>query len=128
MVKIYETVNEVRLTITIDNSGTPQDIVFEGGRLYPQRKNGTFRTDNPQLQKSLESDSSFGIDFRLKEKIEITSANRELLTVEEVTNRQSAIEWMRRVLGVKFNITTKSETIVARAAESGYLFINWNLK
>ncbi len=128
MVKIYETINEVRLVMNVTCGDESKTVTFSGGRLFPERRNGTYRTDDPQMQRALESDSAFGVDFCLKESIEISKENKELLTVEEVVNRQSAIEWMRRTLGVKFNVTTKSETIIAHAAESGYVFINWIIK
>ncbi len=128
MVKIYETINEVRLVITVGVGTETQTISFTGGRLYPNRRNGTFRTDDKRLQDALESDTAYGVEYRLKESIEVTKENTPLLTVEEVTNRQSAIEWMRRKLGIKFGITAKSETIIARAADSGYVFINWIIK
>lgn len=38
-------------------------IIFSGGITQPERRNGIFQTNDPDLIKAIESDSSFGVLF-----------------------------------------------------------------
>ncbi len=128
MIKVYETIGTARLVTSIMVNGNPITITFAGGQLQPSFRRGTYRTNSLEIQQALEQDSAFGVEYRLKSETAITAEPRKMTTVEEVVNRQTAIEWMRRELGIKLNITTKSQRIIERAAENGYLFINWEVK
>jgi len=44
-----------------------KEILFVGGRRYPQRSPGTFTTDDKEIQKALEEDKRFNVSYKLME-------------------------------------------------------------
>lgn len=126
MIKIYETINDIRLVTSIDHKGSYTSISFNGGCTVPRRRNGVFRTDDHELQESLEKSSSYNKDYRLRMEFNAPEPQKELIVIDSVTNKQMAIEWMRINLDITIDNLTASEVIVGIATENGYYFSRWN--
>ena len=61
----------MRLVLTVEiNGGIPVECDFKGGKYFPYRENGTYRTNNKAVQEALESHERYPGDFRLIKTIE----------------------------------------------------------
>lgn len=128
MIKIYETIEAARLVTTIEVGTENKTIVFVGGAVYPMWRSGIFTTGEVSIQEAIEKSSSFGVSYRLKESVNSMKKSDDkvvLKNIEEVRNKQSAIEWMRINMFQSYTIATSADLIRDMAYQEGYLFINW---
>lgn len=63
MKKTFQCIKDLNLTTTVQGKDKRLTVSFVGGFMYPFRRNGRFSTDNEEIQKAIESDSSYGKDF-----------------------------------------------------------------
>lgn len=124
--KIYETINDARLVTTIEIGGENRVITFSGGRLSPEWRAAVFQCEEPNIQMALEKSSSYNISYRLRTTVSAVEPKIELHNVEEVFNKQSAIEWLRIKFAVRLAASTSVRQIEQIAAERGYTFLNWS--
>ena len=56
----------MRLVLTVEiNGGIPVECDFKGGKYFPYRENGTYRTNNKAIQEALEKHERYPGDFRI---------------------------------------------------------------
>ena len=130
MMKVYETVNDVRLITTISLGSINVAITFDGGTSYPVWRPGRFQTEDKALQKAIEASPSFDKSYVLC-KIKREKVNKievELKNIDDVKNKQQAIEWIRLNLNIKFKEVPDELTLRQMGVENGYSFLNWKNK
>lgn len=132
MIKRYISLNCLHLTTSVIVDKLIFVIEFKGGRMSPERLNGTFTTDNTTLQKAIESDSNYGVEFTLyKTNVEKKVKNKpkreknNYSNIESVNNRQKAVEWIASKLNIEIPKTMISINIKHVAQERGFVFENW---
>lgn len=73
MTKTYQSLTFMRLVITVQLQGEiGVECVFKGGKYFPYRENGTYRTNNKSIMEALESHERYGGDFVLVKTVEDT--------------------------------------------------------
>lgn len=126
MVKVYETIVDARLVTSVEVDGKYHTVTFVGGSLSPKWRAAMFVCEDETLQRAIESSTSYGVSYRLKDiKKSESSKDIVLINVEEVTNKQSAIEWMRKNMDKRFALSVDVSILTETAAEGGYVFLNW---
>lgn len=66
MLKTYQAITNVYFATDIVMADKNKiRIAFEGGVRYPKRANGVFSTTSEELQKAIEKDASYGVEFKL---------------------------------------------------------------
>lgn len=66
MLKVYQSINAVFFSTDIVLGEKKSiRIAFDNGVRYPKKNNGTYITDNAEIQKAIEADASFNIEFKL---------------------------------------------------------------
>ncbi|MFI3321908.1 MAG: hypothetical protein R3Y50_05230 [Rikenellaceae bacterium] len=135
MVKKYESINNLHLVTTVKVDGKDREIRFRGGTLTP-RKNGTFATDDEQLQKAMESDSGYNVSFRelvvdKKKEDSLKNSDKakepevvELIDVFEVRTLEMAYSWFLDNLSLFPRTGLKYKQIIKIANTHGYHFPN----
>lgn len=126
MIKVYETINDARLVTSVEIDGRSVSVAFVGGAVVPQWRAATFRCEDEALQCALELSTAYGVSYRLKEVTESECRAVELKNVDEVTNKQKAIEWLRQNFDLRFSVAVTPDLLVAAAEERGYIFLNWD--
>lgn len=124
MTKRYIALNSLSLATNISVGDTCVSINFRGGRTTPTRVNGMFTTDNKELQEAIEADSGYGKSFieYFVERNEAPGAEKTSTPIDEVINRQSAIEWLYTNLGIELPSYSSILKIKECALENGYCF------
>lgn len=135
MIKTYISINHVHLTTNIVVKELPTVIEFKGGSIYPKRRNGVFSTDDNYIQKAIESDNSYNIEFKLIEYDNNTKiaeiavkGNTSITDVPCVKNKQMAIEWLSTNLNIKTHPSMTYDQIKNVAYERGITFSSINHK
>jgi hypothetical protein len=64
MVKEYQSLNSVTFVTSIRKKNEQVTIRFSGGFTQPYIRRGVFVTSDEELQKAIESDNSYGKEFR----------------------------------------------------------------
>ncbi len=83
MTKTYQSNEYMKLVLTIEiNGGIPVECVFKGGKHFPYRENGTYRTDSKAIQEALEKHERYPGDFSLIKTTEDAKAPEPVKVVE----------------------------------------------
>lgn len=126
--KIYQAKKHIDLLIyVVDEKGTKHPIDFSGGTTYPHRVKGSYATDNPAIQKALDTS-------HLKDKLYTcltpdTPGQQQkespLVEVPEVYNVQDARSYLAdNIEGMSKNALKSRAIVLEVAAEHGYSFPN----
>lgn len=92
--KTYQSNEAMRLVLTVElPGGIPVECDFKGGKYFPYRENGTYRTNSKAIQDALESHERYPGDFRLirtieeakPEKAKVIKEIEPVIPVEETT-------------------------------------------
>lgn len=126
--KTYISINYPCLITTVEVNGT--DTVVRFGKSGPSCRGGLFVTDDETLQRALETDSAYGIDYELygreRDTAPDTAADEDsYVEVPEVHNRQTAIEWAASELSLVLPVKMSSQKIRTALAQRGYRFPRW---
>lgn len=70
MINTYQSLQYMKLVITIDINGNPLECLFQGGKTYPYRENGTFRTIDDKVIAEIEKHEQFNKQFVLIKSVE----------------------------------------------------------
>lgn len=81
MINTYQSLQYMKLVITIEINGNPLECLFTGGKTYPYRENGTFRTIDDNVIAEIEKHEQFNKQFVLIKSVE--SPEPEKVTVEK---------------------------------------------
>lgn len=131
MLKVYQSINAVYFSTDI-MLGEKKSIriAFDNGVRYPKKNNGTYITDNTEIQKAIEADASFNVEFKLirsegkaeeKEKEEDSTGDKNVKDYPEVTTVGVA----RKILKNVFERDAKNRVeVLAISEELGLTFPN----
>jgi len=107
MLKVYQSINAVYFStdIVLGEKKTIR-IAFDNGVRYPKKNNGTYITENPEIQKAIESDASFNVEFKLlraegkeEPKEEESKGDSDVKDYPEVTTVGIARKILKNVFG-----------------------------
>lgn len=133
MIKRYISLNSLQLSTTVKIKDREQTIVFRGGTIKPIRINGSLITGDPQLQVAIESDSSYGKTFVCDNSLQkpmkkqtkgVSSEKNKLISIDNITSSQMALEWVRKNLSIELNNNTSNRKIKKFVTSQGYDFPN----
>ncbi|MEG1635561.1 MAG: hypothetical protein RR141_04200 [Rikenellaceae bacterium] len=132
MIKRYISLNSLQLLTTVTINDRQMSIAFKGGQSKPYRIHGSLITDDPILQKAIETDGGYGKSFiiydiddqtTIEKPIKIISQKRKEATmIEGIHSAQMAIEWIRRNLSVELDYNLTCRKIKKFALSQGYDF------
>lgn len=141
--KTYRAVRNLELHTYIEVQGKQVYIPFTGGSLSPRVSNGTYSTNNPLIQKALESSPRYKRDFicisaspiiekkaqpqdqviQDEAQEEEAQGETELKAIEDITTVQDAKDFLARELaGVSKASLTNKTKVLEVAAQHGYDF------
>lgn len=130
MLKVYQSINAVFFSTDIVLGEKKSiRIAFDNGVRYPKKNNGTYITDNVEIQKAIEADASFNVEFKLirsegkaEEKTEEDQkVDPNVKDYPEVTTVGAA----RKILKNVFGKDTKNRIeVMAASDELGVTFPN----
>jgi len=128
--KTYISINSPCLVTTVKVNGSDTVVGFRKTHGATARIGGVFATDDEVLQRALEADSSYGIDYRLcTEEPDASSVadtgDGSYTEIEEVHDRQTAIEWAASALSLELPVRMTGEKIRSELARRGYRFPRW---
>ncbi len=129
MLKVYQSINATYFStdIVLGEKKTIR-IAFENGVRYPKRNNGIYITENAEIQKAIEADASFNVEFKLirsegkaEEKEEELTGDKNVKDYPEVTTVGVA----RKILKNVFERDAKNRVeVLAISEELGVTFPN----
>ncbi len=127
--KTYISINSPCLITTVKVDGRDTVVRFCRTHGSVACGRGVFATDDGALQLALESDSSYGIDYRLcteeSDALPVAASGDSYTDIEEVHNRQTAIEWAASALSLELPVRMTGEKIRSELARRGYRFPRW---
>lgn len=127
--KTYISINYPCLITTVKVDGADTLVRFGRSRGAASSRGGVFSTDDEALQRALEADSAFGVDYELygngSHKADVAAAEGPYTDVPEVHNRQTAIEWAASELSLVLPVRMTGDKIRDELARRGYRFPRW---
>ncbi|MEG1794636.1 MAG: hypothetical protein RRZ64_05385 [Rikenellaceae bacterium] len=127
MRKRYVVKEGCNLVTTIFANEKEYSIEFRGGATYPTYTKGSFVTDDHVLQKAIESDRGFNVSFEAEDTYPVKTQQQIVLCeVDDVLDRQMAIEWIYNHFDVRLPIRSRKSEIVDFARGKGILFTKLN--
>ncbi len=128
--KTYISINSPRLITTLSVGGSETVVRFERRHGAPACRNGVFITGDESLQRALESDSAYGVDYEVfggqrHVAVDADTDDGAYVEVPEVHNRQTAIEWAASELSLALPVKMTSDKIRSELAQRGYRFPQW---
>jgi len=140
----------MKLILTVEVNGVGVECAFKGGRHYPVRENGTYRTSNKLIQAELESHEHYGSSFKLvktaeeegklpeaekpaepkvvvptEEKPKTVLTNTGDVLVEDVNTGQDAKLYLNHNFDVPFSRLKNTQMIMNEAKVANLIFPNW---
>ena len=131
--KTYRTLVSVDFATTINVSGEQVFIHFSGGRVYPKRINGLYRTSKPDIIAALDNHPKYGIDWicvsesESKGTVEVKPGELQVedkMVVSGPINSQQAREWLNKNKGVPFTKMRNKAEVMQMAKEQKVEFVN----
>lgn len=134
--KTYQSNEAMRLVLTVEiNGGIPVECDFKGGKYFPYRENGTYRTSNKAIQEALEAHERYPGDFRLtktieevKEPVKVPEPVKEVVPVITETTKETTVEETKVIVPEPPRATADGTILVSEVnnSQEAKLYLNRN--
>lgn len=133
-IKTYRALRYLQLqTDAYRKNGKRETIEFRGGTMAPKRVNGTFTTDDPEIQAYLENSDRFNVDYKIINEVKETfteidegkeETSPETEKVEGVKDLQEARRYMVDKFGLNPESLKNKNQVLAAAKRQNLEFVD----